>query len=712
MILFLEDWEKKHPYAIVDTSTKNESWLRLAKIYQHMGVKNHAFMLALHNPGLQGIDPFDPSLTQEQILAIIVECKDNPWYFFREILKLSAQGSEAVMVKANRFNIALWWLFFNHVQTFSILQRQIGKSVTLFGLITYILDIAAVNTNIHLLTKDDDLRVKSVTDVKDMMDELPWYMKLKNRSDAYNTEKITINELGNTLNTSVAQASAKAANNIGRGMTVAIHLIDEFNFIKNIEITLPALLASASASVESARRAGSFYGNIFTSTAGYLSSPEGRFGYKLYKECLRWDEHLYDAQNEENLYTLIKRNSPSGRAQILLEFNHRQLGHTDEWLRDKIERAMATGVKAEAEFLNKWAEGNESSPIPKEYLERISKSIVPDPITQITKHGYIVRWYVPQVEVDNKLRHRKLIMGMDTSDAIGNDDIAMVIRDATTGEIVGAGLYNETNLVSFANWLAEFLVEYENITLIIERRSSGVVIIDNLLLLLPTNGIDPFKRIFNWVTNGYDLNQEYKAIVDGLIGSKHGLINKYRKEFGYATSGMGRASRDNLYGLAFNAMVKYTCDTMRDKDLIHQISSLVRRNDRIDHQEGEKDDIVVASLLTYYFLTQAKCLHKYGLSPRTILTTVTDAIIKEEGGLKQIEHRRQQAALLAQIDQLVMELKQEYVSYKSDIILAKIKRLYRELDVDTSKKFNMESLMEEINRGHANNSIKLNFSYI
>ena len=117
-------------------------------------------------------------------------------------------------------------------------------------------------------------------------------------------------------------------------------------------------------------------------------------------------------------------------------------------------------------------------------------------------------------------------------------------------------------------------------------------------------------------------------------------------------------------------------------------------------------------MLTYYFLTQAKCLHKYGLSPRTILTTVTDAIIKEEGGLKQIEHRRQQAALLAQIDQLVMELKQEYVSYKSDIILAKIKRLYRELDVDTSKKFNMESLMEEINRGHANSSIKLNFSYI
>lgn len=707
MILFLNDWQEKHPYAIVDLKTKNESWIRLAKVYQTMGVKNHAFMLALHNPNLQNLNPYDPNLTHDEMLAIAVEAKENPWYFFREILKLSAQGSSAVQVKANRFNVALWWLFFNHVQTYCILQRQIGKSVTLFGLVTYILELGGLNTDIHLLTKDDDLRIKSVTDVKDMIDELPWYLKLKNKTDAYNTEKITINELGNTLNTSVAQASAKAANNIGRGMTVAIHLIDEFNFIKNIEITLPALLASSSAARDSAKKAGSYYGNIFTSTAGYLSSPEGRFGYKLYKECLKWNEHLLDSENEEDLLEKIKKNSPNGRQQILIEFNHRQLGYTDYWLKQKIDEAMATGIKAEAEFLNIWAEGNESSPIPKEYLDRIVRSMIPDPITQITTHNYIIKWYINQADMNDKCANKKLIMGLDTSDAVGNDDIAMTLRDVSTGAIVAVGLYNETNLVTFSNWLAEFLIEYENITLVIERRSSGVVIIDNLLLLLPANGVDPFKRMFNWVTNDYDTNPEYKKVVDTPLNSKSYLINKYRKEFGYATSGSGKTSRDNLYGLTFNTAIKYTCDYIHDKDLINQLSSLVRKNGRIDHPDDGHDDLVISSLLSLWFLTQAKSLHKYGLSPRSILNTIMEASIQEQGGKEAILHKQQQAAILQNIDNLVLELKQEKVPYRADIILGKIKRLYSELDSDTSKKFNLESLIEDMNKEKKYHNLKV-----
>lgn len=712
MILFLEDWNIKHPSAIADINTKNVSWLRTAKLYQAMGVKNYAFMLALHNPMLQNVDPFDPNLTQEQIIAVVVEAKENPWYFFRELLRVSAQGSEAIRIRANRYNISLWWLFFNHIQSFSILQRQVGKSVSIFGLVTYILELAGVSTDIHLLTKDDDLRTKSVKDIKDMIDELPWYMRLKNKSDAYNTEKITINELGNTLHTSVAQPSVKGALKLGRGLTVAIHLIDEFNFIKNIEITLPALLASASAARDSAKAAGSHYGNIFTSTPGYLSSPEGRFGKQVYGDCLRWVELLYDSKNEDELVELIKKNNHSGKLQVLLEFNHRQLGYTDEWLRQKIIDAMATGDKAEAEFLLKWPEGNESSPIPKKLLERIINSMVPDPIITITKYGYIIRWYVKQYEVDNKLNNRKLIMSLDTSDAIGNDDIAMTLRDVTSGEIVGAGLYNETNLVTFSNWLAEFLIEYDNVTLVIERRSSGVTIIDNLLLLLPNHGIDPFKRIFNWVTDGYYTNNEYKNVVDAPLNIKYNALNKYRKEFGYATSSSGRSSRDNLYGAAFNAVIKYTCDTIRDKDIIHQLTSLVRKNDRIDHVEGEHDDLVISLLLGYWFLTQAKALDKYGLSPRTILTTVSNTILEEEGGIEAIQRKEEQANLLKEIDRLVNVLKNEKETYKSELILNRIKLLYKGLDKDTSKKFNIESLIDDIKRNNAYNTAKLKFSFI
>ena len=69
MILFLEDY-KNYPNLIIDTQTTNQSFLRLAGLYKSMGVKNHAFILALHDPTLQGIDPFDPNLSDEYRLAI------------------------------------------------------------------------------------------------------------------------------------------------------------------------------------------------------------------------------------------------------------------------------------------------------------------------------------------------------------------------------------------------------------------------------------------------------------------------------------------------------------------------------------------------------------------------------------------------------------------------------------------------------------------
>lgn len=695
MILFKQDWEL-HPTAIPDLSTMNKSWLRLAGLYKSMGISNHGFLLALHNPAIQGIDPYDPDLTQEEILAISVECKENPWYFFREVLRVPTPGAaENQPIRANRFNIAALWLFFNHITSLSITPRQVGKTLTLTSLDAYILGIAGVSTDIHLFTKDDNLRMKTVATVKEILEDLPWYLRLKGRKDTYNTEKITISRLGNVYHTSVAQPSIKDANNVGRGLTVAIHKIDEFAFIKNIEISLPVLLASSSTAVDSAKQNNSFYGIMLATTAGYLSSPEGRYAYKFYKECCRWNEAMFDCQDQKELEAIVKKNSPTGKLQVLCEFNHRMLGYTDEWLKEKLETSQAEGIKAEAEYLLKWAEGNEASPISKELLKIINDSAVSDPRISITTYGYIIRWYVPENDVFN----RKLVMGLDTSDAVGNDDIAMVIRDVSTGEVVAVGVYNETNLITFANWLADFLVEYYNVTLIIERRSSGVTIIDNLLLILPTKGEDPFRRIFNWVTNDIDTNKEYKRVVELPLALKDTtLINKYRKEFGYATAATGRSSRDNLYGLAFNATIKYCGNTVRDKTLIAQLNTLVRRNDRIDHAQGENDDLVISLLLGYFLLTQGKNLHVYGISPRTVLTVIMDTLEEEAGGKEALLKKNQQLELINRIEKLLEETKIERNPIKQEIMINRIKHMSKDLTNDVKSKFNIESLLDSLKR--------------
>jgi len=697
MILYKKDWNK-YPTAIPDFKTRNESWVRMAAVFQKMGIENYYFHLALHNPLLQGIDPFSNDLTQDEIAMITTECSENPWYVLREIIRIPPVASpDPVPLKANRGNISLFWLFFNHITTMLIQPRQTGKSVSTDALMVTLFSIMTVNTDINLLTKDDSLRVKNIARLKSLIDLLPEYLNLKGRGDTWNTEKLTISRLGNTYHSNVAQASPKAALSIGRGMTLAINHIDEIAFIKNIDVTLPAMLAATSSARDQAKASGAPYGNIFTTTPGYLNSNEGRFAYKVYNESFRWSEKLFDCENEEDLVNTIRKNNPSGKVQVLLEFNHRQLGFTDEWLRQKIEEAMSDGEDAGADFLNIWAEGSMASPIDKRLLKVIKDSKIPDGRIVPSTHGYITRWYVNDYDRTHKYKNRPIVMGLDTSDAVGKDDIGMVIRDAQTGEVIATGLYNETNIIYFAEWLIEWLEEYPNLTMVIERRSSGVAIIDKLLYILPAKGINPFRRLFNWVTDEADTDKKKKEFLQYI--DKHldyDLINPYRKHFGYATAGSGKASRDNLYGNTFLSAIKYTGSVVRDPDLINQLESLTVRNNRIDHKSGGHDDLVIAWLLSYWFLTEGKNKKYYGIDTNSVLSTVVDSIIEEQGGREAILYKEAQIKKRKEIDELLAKLKQTKDNIKSTMISNKIRMMYKQLDKNIVQPFNVDTIIQNI----------------
>lgn len=698
MILFKEDWAK-YPEAIPDYNTKNKSFLRLAGVYKSMGIDNCEFMLALHDRSLVGVNPRDENLDLETIGRITEELAINPWYFFREVVRLPATaGPDPVPLQGNRGNISLYWLFFNHITSLLIQPRQTGKSVSTDCLMVYLFGIATVSTDISLLTKDDNLRTKNVARVKSVLEELPFYLKFKSGKDTYNTEKISLSKLNNNYMTNVAQASEKAALNIGRGMTNAINHIDEIAFISNIHKTLPALLAASGAARDSAQAAGAYYGNVFTTTAGYLSSESGKFAKGIYDSCLRWSEKLFDCKDLKHLRETIVKNNPSKHDRVLLEFNHRQLGYTDDWLRGKISDAMSSGEDAGADFLNLWAEGSESSAIPKNILSIIKASLINEPFTEISRYGYITRWYMPEHQLKNNFNNRKAVACLDTSDAVGSDDIALVIRDVSTGETLGAGTYNETNLISFSEFVCDMLVRYPNLTLIIERKSSGVAIIDNLLRLLPALGIDPFARIFNWVVNDAETNETYyrEIVARPTYRRDPSLYVKYRKQFGYATSGAGRSSRDNLYGVALLASTKYTASTVRDAVLVNQLAGLVKKNGRIDHSYGNHDDMVVSWLLGYWFLLEAKNKEFYGIPKNLVLTSVAAAMIDEEGGQEMVIAKAKQLRIKAEIDFLAEQIKKEKNAFRVIDLTNRLRHKFKDIDTKIIQNYNIESLLETI----------------
>jgi len=695
VILFQSDWVNKHPTAIPHYSTTNKSWVRLAGVLNKMGVENCLFHLALHNPALKDIDPHSPDLTTEQIAMVVEEASENPWYMLREVIRVPPiAGIDSVPLRANRGNISLYFLFFCHVTTLLQQVRQSGKSLSVDALMVSLLTTLTVNTDIQLLTKDDALRVKNVTRLKDLISCLPPYLQLRSRKDTNNTEKITINSLGNVYQSAVAQSSDKAALKLGRGMTTPIIHIDEIAFINNIDVTLPAMLASGSAARDMAKEVGAPYGYLFTTTPGYLASKSGAYAYEIYQESFRWSELFFDTDNEDDLREKIKLNSPGNKVQVVLDYNHRQLGYTDEWLREKISDARATGDAALTDFLCIWANSNANTIIPADKLKILMASKTPECETYVSSHGFIIKLYITLED----FKTRQIVAGLDTSEGVGADEIALVLRDASDGSVVGTGTYNSLNTHAFAQWIASLLIDYPNILLLIERKNTGVTILDIIIEVLLAKGVDPFSRLFNFVVNDSEEKEIYVKEVINIPFRRRdpNVYIKYRKYFGYTTTGAGRTSRGMLYGEIFNDSIAYTCNSVYDSKLINELSGLRERNGRIDHGDKDHDDMVIAWLLAYYVLSKGKNLSFYGLTETRVLAKVTEQVIEEQGGQAAVDHKQEQLCLRADILDIVELLKVEPNRTRVKMLTARLKHLYEEIDSNVLPDLNLSNLLRGI----------------
>lgn len=701
MILFKKDW-LKYPTAQADWDTRNQSFVRMALLLHSMGVENCVFMLALINPRLKGVDPHSKNLTVEQMTDIGVECKLNPWYFFREVALAPGNGSnEGVMVEANRGNICLWWCFFNHITIFLIQIRQTGKSFSTDVLMVLLMEFICEKTTINLLTKDDTLRRSNIERMKSIIADLPKYLQHKHPDDANNTEEITVMSHGNRYKTHVPQSSPKRAINMGRGLTSPIFQIDEAPFQPNIEIALPAALAATGAAVDRAKAQGSPYGTIFTTTAGKKDDKDGAYMYRLISNAAVWSEAFYDcvdqADLEKTVLSACRVEGKVKKAAINATFNHRQLGKTDEWLAGKLADSFATGEDANRDYFNMWTSGSQTSPLPIYVLEAMARSVKDVAYTEITKpYNYITRWYIPKDQIAQRMASGKFVMGMDTSEAIGRDEISLVLMDVETLEVIAAGSYNELNLITFSEWLCTFMIRFENVTGIIERKSTGGMILDYLILKLASAGIDPFKRLFNWVVNDNALHKDrYREVAcTPMHRRQHGWMDLYKRLFGFATSGSGATSRNELYSTTLQNAAQLGMNCMNDKPLVDQTAGLITKNGRVDHPPGEHDDMTIGWLLCNWMLSQGTNLVHYGIDPGRIMCKVSRGGKQKSQEEQWIEE--EQAAYRQRMDVLMERLKNEPDEYVSQKLEQELRMIDSRLVREIGETFSLEQLLQNV----------------
>lgn len=664
MILYLKDWDKKeNSGAIVHTSTKNQSFIDLANVFKKMGLKNYYFHLALHDPDLEFVDPFADNLSPQMIVKIANEIAVNPWYFFREIAQTPDSTSDNRMFfRANRANISLFWCFFNHCQYFLIQPRQTGKSYSTDIIMMYLLCFRK-SLKLLLYTKDSQLRMLNVIRLRTLIATLPAYLNPLTRKDSNNSEGITVLNNNNYYNTIIAQESEDAAYKKGRGNTVEVRQCDEVAFCKLNYITIPSMGSAMDAARMNALAQGKETASIFTTTAGKKDTPHGRWAYEVWNESAQFDEKYYDSFNAEEFEKRVRADSnPSdplaktfGLFQVQGTFSHRQLGYTDEWLIENMSRNKVTGEDALRDYYNVWTSGTESSPFTVEQAQMIKNSETDPLFRDIGKFGIVINWYVNQHELSDLFNHCPIIVGLDSSSAIGKDACSLTFVNALDLNIIGTASINKVNLFQYAQWLCDLIIRFPKLLLVPENRSSAQGIIDFLIETLPAHGINPFKQIFNTIVHEKDENQRTFLNMDAHPNPAS-VANMYRNTFGYSTSGKGRYSRDNLYGETFYRAIDIIADKVKDKKLIRELLGLVIIDGRIDHgsDKEDHDDQVISWLLACWFIFNGRNVGYYNINRGRFLSNVVSA--GEEIDPEKMMKMREQEALKDKISLMYEEL--------------------------------------------------------
>lgn len=694
MILFNEDWTKKEAY--VQVNTRNKSFLHYAGVLKSMGIKNHLWPLQVYDRRLLNIDAQSPNLSLEECGIIVAESKKNLAYFLREVALITQPGmKDPVNFMANRGNMAMTWLYANHITTLIEMIRQSGKSIGADTIKAWLGGIALTNAEINLLTKDDSLRSKNMQAIKDILKDLPFYARFLSSRDVANSEIIKISKLDNIIRCHLPSASPKTAIKVGRGFTSANNFIDEIAFILNIEISLPAMLASGTTARRTHEANNLPYGTVLTTTAGKIDDRDGKYVYELRCNAAPFSEAMFDCENIEELRRVVRKASRNDDLTVSCVFNHRQLGKTDEWLIETIKENKVYGEDADRDFFGIWTSGTARSPFSVEISKKIRDSKVADYYTEIDPEtGYSLRWYIPKDQIEGFMNNNFSVLAVDTSDAIGKDDNSGVIREITTGGVVAAFNINETSNYTFARWLAKLIMKYKNMKTVIERKATGGVILDIIIETLVSNDIDPFKVLYNRIVNESDvMKKEYEIINKPMYLRPHAHI-EYKKYFGFATSGKGYAARDALYGATLQLAAKFTADSVRDSVLIDQLLGLTEKNNRIDHSASGHDDTVIGWLLSYWFLTNAKNLSHYDIQPNMILSA--NQTIKKDNSPVSTYTRSEQSQIRKEIVEyanLLKGTKDPFLVYRYEM---KLKALASRLILQPEDTFSLDALLNMI----------------
>lgn len=500
-----------------------------------------------------------------------------------------------------------------NLNIFEEIPRQQGKTVSAAARYLYVYNFGTTNSKMGFFHKNMEGSKSNLQTLKDIRDLLPEYLIMKEGRTldgkllrGSNTVESMKNPLNNNMIKAFPSATNKAkAASLARGMSLTSMWFDEYGFLVYNDIVYMNAMPAFKTAADNARKNGSPYGILITTTPGFMTEDCGREAYAMKEAATKFSEEWYDFTYAE-LQEILKANTKSDF--VYIKYSYQQLGCSEAWFEEMCKLLKNSWTDIRREILLEWATGVENSPFKEEDLDTISRLVV-NPINTV----YLLGKYRFDTYVQADTRTYPPIIGVDVSGGLKQDSSTITIIDSKTTKVLGCMNCNYISTLDLAACL-QFIVKnwMPNAVINIERNGGfGLTVIAKCIKM-------GLKK---------NLYYEIKEVVteerqDGI----HSYKQKVRKKV-YGTNS-DRTIRKILIDILLERVENHK-DKIISPIIYNELLGMeIKRNGKVEHSNSTHDDQIFSMLLALYVWYEGINLaERYGIRKTSIRT---DEDIDEE----------------------------------------------------------------------------------
>ncbi len=593
-------------------STTNKSFLEVHRYLKDSGIENNKFMLVLLDPDLARIDPYDPALSTMMKTKVLKECLYNPWYFFREVIRIPDSGqATGVKFQLTRGNLALLFCLMMNLNTFLEEPRQTGKTMSSLCWYLYLFNYGTANAEMSFLNKKLDDSKLNLQRIRELRKLLPTYLQMDQAfsSDGSKVKgKDNVETLQHPVNNNKIRTVASARNKVAaaslmRGRTTPIIYIDEYAFIQYNSIIYTNMVPAFNTASQNAKRNGTPYGMLVTTTPGMLTTDEGVEAFNMKENATPFSERWYDLTKEQ-IYDIINSNTNSNF--VYIKYTYQQLGKSEQWFKNLCITMRKDWDAIRREVLLEWSNSTENSPFRSEDLDTI-KGLLKTPINTVL----LLNKYELKIYEKINMKYPP-IMGVDVSGGYQRDSSAITIVDSFSTRVTAELNSNFISTPELAMVIHDIVSRWmPNAVVNIERNGGfGASVIARLLQTSIR------KNLFYTIKD--------KIIEERMVGS---AIHKKTQKTKVYGSDSTKSERENLMEI-LRDRVEYHKDKIISPTIYEELCGMeVKKNGKIEHSSNTHDDQVFSWLWALYvYYNGGDLMNNWGITKRVLKT---DADLEE-----------------------------------------------------------------------------------